>query len=147
MVRQSVLRWRAALVRLRRLPGFVMVAAGVTAAGCAGGAPVVTAEGPTVVCGTVLKGTVAFYMVSGRMPVIRHAGRSWLYFMVARGCARGSRVRWVPRSAARLVRTVRTQDGLAKAVELAPDRVPSSFRLTVFHDGKLAGSVTVRLSP
>jgi hypothetical protein len=129
--------WRAAALT-------VMVG-GVVLAGC-GSAPTATAEGPTVVCGVTLKGTVEFDVMTGRFPLIRHSGRSPLDFIVARGCAHGSQVRWAPRTAARLVQTVRAKDGLAKAVALAPTRTPSSFRLTVSHDGRVIGSATVRVS-
>lgn len=127
---------------MRTISVVTLVAALGLVAGC-GSAPEATAEGPTVVCGTTWRQS-AFYDATRRLTVVRDAGNRPLSFLVAVGCAHGSVVRWVPRSAARLVQIARARDGLVKAITLKPARPDSSFRLTVMHDGKLLATVRVR---
>lgn len=125
-----------------------MVVAGLGLVSGCGSAPDVTAEGPTVVCGTTW-GQHAFYdafKVTRRVQVVRDPGSKQLSFLVARGCVNGSVVRWVPRSAARVVQVARARDGLMAALTLKPTGTRSPFRLTVMRDGKVTARVIVRLT-
>jgi hypothetical protein len=85
---------------------------------------VTTAATPLVVCHTVLSHSVAGPVLFDAMrplPTIPHYSvGERLYFRVARGCYNGSHVRWVPSSAAHLVKVARATDGLPVAVALKP---------------------------
>jgi hypothetical protein len=70
-----------------------------------------------------------------------------LYFSVAPGCAHGSHVTWIPRSAAKLVRAAYASDGLAVAIVLQPSGPRATFRLIVTRDGRLVASVIVEPQP
>jgi hypothetical protein len=104
-----------------------------------------------VVCGTVLSDSdsgAVLYNATRPLPVIRYETMGGLlYFTVARGCAHGARVSWVPSSAAHLVKTVRAGDGLMAAVVLRPATRRSAFRLIGTSDGRVVASATVRLRP
>jgi hypothetical protein len=110
-----------------------------------------TAAPPTVVCGTVLNNSdsgAVLYNATRPLPVIRYETMGGLlYFSVSRGCAEGTHVSWVPSSAAHLVKTVRTGDGLMAAVALRPATRRSAFRLTGIRDGRVIAKATVRLRP
>ena len=54
---------------------------------------------------------------------------------------------WVPSSAAHLVKTVHTGDGLMAAVALRPSTRHSAFRLTGTRDGRVIAKATIRLRP
>jgi hypothetical protein len=104
-----------------------------------------------VVCGTVLSASdsgAVLYNATRPLPVIRYETMGGLlYFTVSRGCAHGTRVSWVPSSAAQLVKTVCTGDGLLAAVVLRPATRRSAFRLTGTSYGRVVASATVRLRP
>jgi hypothetical protein len=122
------------------------------ATSCAPHITTINAAPPTMVCGTVLWG-------SGEAPVVYDATRplpaipalpyvgvyGWLFFRIARGCDHGSHVRWVPSSAAHLVKTARARDGLPAAVVLQPTGPRSAFRLIATRDGRVVASAVVRL--
>jgi hypothetical protein len=104
-----------------------------------------------VVCGTVVSDSdsgAVLYNATRPLPVIRYETMGGLlYFTVARGCAHGARVSWVPSSAAHLVKTVPTGDGRLAAVVLRPATPHSAFRLIGTSDGRIVASATVRLRP
>jgi hypothetical protein len=70
-----------------------------------------------------------------------------LYFSVALGCAHGSHVTWVPRSAAKVVRAAYASDGLAVALVLKPSGPRATFRLIVTRDGRVVASVIIAPQP
>ena len=110
-----------------------------------------SAAPPTVVCHTVLNDSAAgpvLYDATRRLPTIPHVSvGGLLYFHVARGCAHGTHVRWIPSSAAHLVKAAHARDGLPAAVVLEPNGPRSAFRLIGTHDGRVVASAVVRLRP
>jgi hypothetical protein len=119
--------------------------------GCAPGKPrVTTAAPPTVVCGTVLSNGAAgpvVYDATRPLPTIKFTTvGGLLMFRVARGCAAGTHVTWVPASAARLVKAAYARDGQLAAVVLKPAG-HAAFRLTGTRNGRVVASATVRLAP
>ena len=88
------------------------------------------------------------YNATRPLPVIRYETvGGLLYFGVSRGCTQGTHVSWVPSSAAHLVKTVHTGDGLMAAVALRPATRHSAFRLTGTRDGRVIAKATIRLRP
>ena len=102
------------------LVAVTMSAFAALATSCASRITVINAAPPTVVCGTVLWGSgaaVGVYDATRPLPVIPYvSGGGWLFFRVTRGCDHGSHVRWIPSSAAHLVKVARAGDGLPAAV-------------------------------
>jgi hypothetical protein len=128
-----------------------VTAAGSGVTGCASRGPrVTTGAPPTVVCGTVLSDGAAGPVVfdaTRRLPVIRYLTvGDVLMFRVARGCAQGAHVTWVPSSAAHLVRAAYASDGHMAAVVLKPGGPHASFRLTGTRNGTVVASATVKLA-
>jgi hypothetical protein len=125
------------------------LAAGMT--GCASSKPQVTAAAPpTVVCGTELSDSAAGAVVldaTRQLPTIKYLTVGGvLIFLVARGCGEGTRVTWVPRSAASLVKAAYARDGQMAAVVLEPGGPRAAFRLTGTRNGTVVASATVRLA-
>ena len=108
-----------------------------------------SAAPPTKVCGTVLDSSPAGWVVydaTRHLPTITDwTGDDVLVFRVARGCTHGSQVKWVPASAAHLVKSARAKDGATVAVVLRPSVPSAKFRLTATENGKVVASATVHL--
>jgi hypothetical protein len=119
--------------------------------GCGPGTPqVTTAAPPTVVCGTVLSRSAAGAVVSDatrrRPTVTGTTAGGLLIFRVARGCDTGAQVRWIPSSAARLVKAAYARDGRMVAVVLQPSGPRTAFRLIGTRNGRVVASATVKLA-
>ena len=122
------------------------VTAGVT--GCVWSSD---AAPPTVVCGTTLDdGAMGVVVVDATLPypggvyAVSNLD-SLFYIRVARGCAGGSHVTWIPSSAARLVRAAYAQDGQMAAVVLQPAGPPGvPFKVIGTRNGKVVASITVQ---
>jgi len=130
-------------------PGLVAIvaAAGTMVATVLGGCSSASAgdSPPVVVCGTTLKaggGAMPVLWPARRWPHVLHSS-DWLYVQVAEGCAHGSSVTWVPRSAARIGRAAYASDGLAAAVVLQPTRPYTTYRLVAKSGGRVVASYTV----
>jgi hypothetical protein len=133
-------------------PALAVVATSVVTVGAAGCGPpqVTTAAPPTVVCSTVLSSGPAGAVVfdaTRHLPTINGTTvGGLLIFRVARGCEKGANARWLPSSAAHLVRTAYAADGRAAAVVLKPSGPLASFRLIAKQDGKVVAAATVKLA-
>jgi hypothetical protein len=132
------------------LVAVVLAAAAAGASGCSWPS---SGEHPALVmCGTTLQAEgggpeIAPYpAMRGSSAIDGIHGTGPLYFQVASGCAHGSRVTWLPRSAAVLVNAAYAADGQAVVVVLRPTAPPTAFRLVVTRDGRVAGSVTVEFA-
>ena len=79
---------------------------------------------------------------AARWPHTLHSS-DWLYFQVAHGCAHGSHVTWIPRSAARIARAAYASDGLAAAVVVEPTHPYTIYRLIATSNGRVVASYTV----
>lgn len=105
---------------------------------------------PTVVCGTELSDSAAgpaVFDATRHLPTVNYATVGGvLIFLVARGCSQGSRVSWVPRSAAHLVKAAYAKDGQMAAVVLQPEGPSASFRLTGTRNGVVVATATVNLA-
>jgi hypothetical protein len=126
-----------------------VLVAGVT--GCTSSTPQVTsAAPPTVVCGTELSDSAAgpvIYNATHHLPVIKYLTvGDVLMFRVASGCSQGTRVTWVPSSAAHLVEAAYASDGQMTAVVLAPNEPRAAFRLTGTRNGAVVASATIQLA-
>jgi hypothetical protein len=134
-----------------KLPAFLAVitvsAFPALVTSCAPEVKVTSAAPPTVVCGTVLSVSAAgpvLYDATRPLPALPYASVGGLfYFRVTRGCDHGSHVRWVPSSAAHLVKAARARDGLPAAVVLQPTGPRSAFRLIGTRDGRVVASAVV----
>jgi hypothetical protein len=102
-----------------------------------------------VVCGTELSDSAAGAIVldaTRPLPVIKYLTiGGGLIFLVARGCNQGTRVTWVPRSAAHLVKAAYAKDGQMAAVVLQPDGPGAAFRLIGTRNGVVVAAATVKL--
>jgi|SRR5271154_6775225 len=120
--------------------------------GCSSSAQPQTTNGapPTVVCGTELSDSAAGPAVldaTRRLPTINYSTIGGvLIFIVARGCDQVSRVSWIPRSAARLVKAAYARDGQMAAVVLQPEGPSASFGLTGTRNGVVVAAATVKLA-
>ena len=126
-----------------------ILACGVT--GCTSSEPQTTTAAPaTVVCGTELSDSAAgatVFDATRQLPVIKYPTvGDVLIFLVARGCSQGTRVTWVPRSAAHLVKAAYAKDGQMAAVVLQPDGPGAAFRLTGTRNGAVVAAATVKLA-
>jgi hypothetical protein len=120
--------------------------------GCSSSEPPQAVSGapPTVVCGTELNDSAAGAVVldaTRPLPTVKYLTvGGGLIFLVARGCSQGTRVTWVPRSAAHLVKAAYAKDGHLAAVVLQPAGPGTAFRLTGTRDGVVVASATVKLA-
>jgi hypothetical protein len=132
--------------------GITFVSAAAALTGCSSSAPPQTMNGaaPTVVCGTELSDSAASPDVldaTRRLPTVNYPTVGGvLIFIVARGCSQGSRVTWVPQSAAHLVKAAYASDGQMAAVVLQPDGPSAAFRLTGTRNGAVVAAATVKLA-
>jgi hypothetical protein len=112
---------------------------------------ITTAAPPTKVCGTVLSNSAVGAVMSDatrRLPAINGTTvGGLLIFRVARGCDQGVHVRWIPSSAARLVKAACVKDGRMAAVVLKPAAPRAAFWLIGTQNGRMVASVTVELAP
>lgn len=137
--------------KARQIITSVAIAAAVTAclAGCGRQSVAVSGTGRQAVCGTTLansgQGAVIYGPTRLKSPVRYVSVNGWLYFRVSRGCAKGSHVTWSPRSAARLVKIARAEDGLPAAVVLKPAGPHVRFRVVATRDGRVVATAVVRL--
>jgi len=120
-----------------------------TATGISGCAYTTNGLGPLVVCGTNLEDAGhADAVVHGDTPtyltIYYVPADGQLNFIVAAGCARGSHVTWIPRSAAHIVKAAYARDGLAAGVALLPVQPLTAFRLVATRNGHVALAVTVK---
>jgi hypothetical protein len=137
-------RWKLGIIS-------VSAASVLALAGCSSSEPqVMSGAPPTVICGTELNDSAAGTVVldaTRRLPVIRYMTvGDGLLFLVARGCSQGTRVTWVPRSAAHLVKAAYAKDGQMAAVVLQPDGPGAAFRLIGTRNGTVVASATVKLA-
>jgi len=119
--------------------------------GCSSSEPqVMSGAPPTVICGTVLSDSAAGAVVldaTRPLPTVKYETvGGGLIFLVARGCSEGTRVTWVPQSAAHLVKAAYAKDGQMAAVMLQPDGAGVAFRLTGTRNGVVVASATVKLA-
>jgi hypothetical protein len=129
----------------------VSAASVLVVTGCSSSPPqVMSGAPPTVVCGTELSDSAAGAVVldaTHRLPTVRYTTvGGGLIFLVARGCSQGSRVTWVPESAAHLVKAAYAKDGQMAAVVLQPAGPGAAFRLIGTRDGVVVASATVKLA-
>jgi len=83
----------------------------------------------------------------GPLPTVKYPTvGGLLFFRVARGCAQGTHVIWMPSSAAHLVKAGYARDGQMAAVVLKPTRPGAAFRLIATRNGKVLASATVKLA-
>jgi hypothetical protein len=127
-----------------------MSAAPVGVAGCADKPQVTTAAPPTVICGTVLNDSAAgavVYDATRHLPIVKYTTvGDLMIFRVARGCNEGTRVRWIPSSAAHLVKAAHASDGQTAAVVLKPTSPRAAFRLIAMRNRRIVASATVKLA-
>jgi hypothetical protein len=142
--------WKSRIAALVLVTTASALAGGV--AGCAAPAnpQQTTGAAPTVVCGTELSDSAAspaVFDATRHLPVIQYTTVGGvLMFVVARGCAKGTHVTWVPASAARLIKAAYAKDGQLAAVVLQPDRPQAAFRLIGTQNGAVVASATVKLA-
>jgi hypothetical protein len=143
-------RWKLGIRPLASVIAAFVLACAVT--GCASSEPQVTTAAPlTVVCGTELSDSAAGAIVfdaTRQLSTIKYPTVGGvLIFLVARGCGQGTRVTWVPQSAAHLVKAAYARDGQMAAVVLRPDGPGAAFRLIGTRNGAVVAAATVKLAP
>lgn len=127
-----------------------VLAAGAT--GCASSSEprITTGAPPAVVCGTDLSDSAAgavVYDATRPLPSISYPTvGDVLIFLVARGCGQGTRVSWVPSSAAHLIKAAYAKDGQMAAVVLKPAGPHAAFRLIGTRNDTVVASAIVKLA-
>lgn len=97
-----------------------------------------SAAPPTTVCGQVLgRGDAGAVVIdtSRAQEITGVSPGGDIYLRVARGCARGAEVRWVPTAAARKVVAARAADGRLAAIGIRP--LQPRFTVDVLEPGRV----------
>lgn len=142
--------WRRGKSKIATLGAVVTMSTCAGLTGCANQPQVSADAGPTTVCGTVLADSAAapvVYDATHHLPTINGLTvGDVLMFRVARGCNQGAHVRWVPATAAQLVKAAYAADGQMAAVVLKPSSAHAAFQLFATRNGQIVASATVKLA-